>query len=224
MNISEIHDFIDIITSKERSGFNTPAEKDSALDRASLSLFEFYKKVYSTSIEAKEALSPFRRTYNYTTNGTGEISISTGFEFAHLLAMDVMVNDPNTLSGFDANRRHDVTFPAEDELARRRNSQTNPPTRTAPIADIVNIAWYNLYPQVVHAGTIYYLKMPTKPVYGYTQSGDNITYNPATSVQLEWTEPWLNILIFLALRFLGINLNNEILTQIMTNFLNEQQP
>ena len=224
MNISEIHDFIDLITSKERGGFNTPAEKDSALDRASMSLFEFYRKVYSTSIEAKEALSAFRRTYAYTTNGTGEISISTGFDFAHLLAMDVMVNDPDTPSGFDDDRRYDVTFPTEDELARRRNSQTNPPTRTAPIADIVNTAWYNLYPQVVHTGTIYYLKRPAVPVYGYTQVGRVITYNPATSTQLEWQEPWLNSLIFLALRFLGINLDNEVLNEVMTQFLNEQQP
>ena len=221
MNISEIHDFIDLITGKERGGFNTPAEKDQALDRASLTLFRFYRKKYATEIEAKEALSPFRRKYDYTTNGTGEISISTGFDFAHLLAMDVMVNDPNTLSGFDANRRYDVTFPNEDELARRRNSQTDPPTRTAPIADIVNIAWYNLYPQVVHAGTIYYLKRPAKPIYGYTQSGRTITYNPNTSTQLEWTEPYQNDVIFLALRFLGINLDNEKLNQVMSQFLAE---
>lgn len=224
MNISEIHDFIDLITSKERGGFNTPAEKDSALDRASMTLFEFYRPRYARDIEAKEALSPFRRKYDYTTNGTGEISISTGFDFAHLLAMDVMVNDPDTISGFDDDRRYDVEFPNEDELAQRKNSQTNPPTRTAPIADIVNIAWYNLYPQVVHSGTIYYLKRPAVPVYGYTQSGRVITYVPATSTQLEWTEPYLNMVIFLAIRYLGINLQNEILNQVMTQFLSESQP
>ena len=221
MNISEIHDFIDLITSKERGGFNTPAEKDAALDRASLTLFEFYRPKYAKNIEAKEALSPFRRKYDYTTNGTGEISISSGFEFAHLLAMDVMVNDPDTPSGFDDDRRYDVEFPNEDELAQRRNSQTNPPTRTAPIADIVNIGWYNLYPAVVHSGTIYYLIRPQKPVYGYSQTGRAITYNPATSTQLQWTEPYQNLVIFLALRFLGINLNNEYLNQVMTQYLTE---
>lgn len=224
MNISEIHNFLDLITSQERGGFNTPAEKDEALDRASLTVFEFYKPRYAKNIEAKEALSPFRRKYDYTTNGTGEISISTGFDFVHLLAMDVVVVDPDTPSGYDENRRWDVEFVNEDELAQRRNSQTNPPTATAPIADVLNIAWYNLYPQQVHTGTIYYLKRPAKPVYGYTQVGRVITYNPATSTQLEWTEPYLNMVIFVALRFLGINLDNEILTNIMTQFLSEQQP
>ena len=222
MNISEIHDFIDLITAQERGGFNTPAEKDAALDRASLAMFEFYRPRYATSIESKEALSPFRRKYDYTTSGTGEISISTGFDFTHLLAMDVMVNDPDTPSGFDANRRWDVEFPNEDELAQRRNSQTNPPTRTAPIADILNIGWYNLYPQVVHSGTIYYLKRPDKPFFSYSQIGREITYLPDSSVQLQWTEPYLNNCIFLAIRFLGMNLNNEMLNQIMTQYLSEK--
>lgn len=222
MNISEIHDFIDLICSKERGGFNTPAEKDEALDRASLTLFEFYRPNYARTIEAKEALSPFRRTYNYTTNSTGEISISTGFDFTHLLAMDVLVVDTSaTAAGFNPNRRFDVSFANEDELANRKNSQTNPPIATAPLADIVGVGWYNLFPQQVHTGTIYYLKRPSKPIYGYTQVGRVITYNQLTSTQLEWQEPTLNSVIFLALRFLGINLNNEILIEIMSKFLTE---
>lgn len=223
MTLLQVHDFIDLITAQERGGFNTYAEKDAALDRASLVLFEAYRKQYSTSIEAKEALAPFRERYDYTTNGTGEITLSSGQNFVHLLSMDVMVNDPDAPSGFNADRRYPVSFPNEDELADRLNSQTKQPTRTAPVADIIGVGFYNLYPQVVHAGTIYFLKRPVAPVFSYTQVGRVITYDPNTSVQLEWTEPYLNNVIFLAIRFLGINLNNEILTQIMTGFVSETE-
>src|SRR5689334_21015604 len=114
MNISEIHEFIDLITSKERGGFNTPAEIDEALDRASLTLFEFYRPNYAKSIEAKEALSPFRRIYDFTTNSSGEISISTGFDFTHLLAMDVVVVDSTAAAaGYSPSRRYPVMFPNE---------------------------------------------------------------------------------------------------------------
>lgn len=221
MNIQEIHDFIDELTAQERGGFNTPAEKDAALDRASLTMFTFYRKIYATSIQAKEALSPFRVRYDYTTSGTGEITLSSGQQFVTLLSMDVMVNDPDAPSGFDPDRRFPVSFVNEDELADRLNSQTKQPTRTAPIADIIDVGWYNLYPQVVHSGTIRFLKRPDKPVFGYTQVGRVITYDPNTSVQLEWTEPYLNDVIFLALRFLGVNLSNEYLNQVMTQFLSE---
>jgi len=222
MTIDQIQDFLDEMTAQERGGFNTYAEKDAALDRASMVMFSFYRKQYAKSIEAKEALSPFRVRYDYTTSGAGEITLSSAQEFVTLLSMDVMVNDPDAPSGFNADRRYPVSFPNEDELADRLNSQTKQPTRTAPIADILDVGWYNLYPQVVHSGTIYFLKRPAKPVFGYTQVGRAITYNSATSTQLEWTEPYLNDVIFLALRFLGVNLNNEYLNQVMTQFLTEK--
>ena len=100
MTLLEIHDFIDLITSKERGGFNTYAEKDAALDRASLTLFDFYKPQYAKSIEAKEALAPFRVKYDYTTNASGQITLSSTATFVHLLAMDVMVTDATAPSNF----------------------------------------------------------------------------------------------------------------------------
>lgn len=221
MTLTEIHDFIDLITSKERGGFNTPAEKDAALDRASLSLFDYYKPLYSKSIEAKEALSPFRVRYDYTTSGTGEITLTSGQEFVHLLSMDVMVNDPDSPSGFDPDRRYPVEFVNEDELADRINSQNKQPTRTSPVADILGVGWYDLYPTVVHSGTMYFLKRPTKPVYRYTQDGRTITPNEATSTQLDWAEPYLNKVIFLAIRFLGINLNQEQIINYSTELVKE---
>jgi len=220
MNISEIHDFIDIITSQERGGFNTPAEKDVALDRANMTLFEYYRPIYAKSIEAKEALAPFRVKYDYTTNGTGEITLSSGQEYVRLLAMDVMVTDSNAASGFNPDRRYPVEFVNEDELANRLNSQNKQPTATAPIADTHGIGWYNLYPQQVHAGTIFFLKRPQAPVYGYTQTGRVITYDANSSTQLLWTEPYLNKVIFLALRYLGINLDNDKLVKYATEFVN----
>ena len=116
MTLLEIHDFIDLITAQERGGFNTYAEKDAALDRASLTLFEAYRKRYAKDIEAKEALSPFRVRYGYTTSGTGEVTLSSGQNFVHILSMDVMVNDPDAPSGYNADRRYPVSFPNEDEL------------------------------------------------------------------------------------------------------------
>ena len=222
MNISEIHDFIDLITSQERGGFNTPAEKDAALDRASITLFEFYRPKYAKDIVAKEALSPFRVLYPFVTDGQGRITLTSGQNFVSLLAMEVEVYDPDTASSYNPIRTYDVEFPNEDELAERKNSHINPPKTIAPIADTLGVGWYNLWPQQVHSGNMYFLKRPAKPVFGYTQSGRVITYVSATSTQLEWTEPYLNTVIFLALRYLFINLDNEVLVEQMTKFLSEK--
>ncbi len=209
MTLLEIHDFIDIITSKERGGFNTYAEKDAALDRASLALLNYYKPVYSKSIEAREALSPFRVKYDYTTNSSGEITLSSGSYFIHLLSMDVMVHDADAPSGYDADRRYPVSFVNEDEIADRLNSQTKQPTTTAPICDIKGVGWYDLYPKVAHSGSMYFLKRPAKPNFVYTELNGTITYDSNASTQLEWQEPYLNKVIFLAIKYLGINLDND---------------
>lgn len=218
MNISEIHDFIDIITFQERGGFSTPAEIDSCLDRASMTYFSYYRPKYAKDITAKEALSPFRVKYSYTTDGQGRITLTSGQLFVSLLAMDVAVYDPDTASSYNPTRTYDVAFPNEDELAERKNSHINPPKTTAPIADIVGVGWYNLYPQQVHSGSIYFLKRPDVPVYAYSQSGRAITYLPNSSTQLQWTEPFLNDVIFLAIKYLGCNLDNQDLIKEMQNF------
>lgn len=220
MNISEYHSFIDLITSQERGGFNTPAEKDSALDRANMTLFEYYRQIYSTSIEANEALAPFKEKYDFTTDGTGGITLSSGQEFVRLLSMLVTVNDPTTPSGYDPNRTYPVSFVNEDELADRLNSQNKRATETAPVAYTHGIGWYDLYPQQVHTGTMYFLKRPQKPIYAYSQSGRTITYLPDSSQQLLWTEPYANKVVFLALRYLGINLDNDKLVRYATEFVN----
>jgi hypothetical protein len=220
MNISDYHNFIDLITSQERGGFNTPAEKDSALDRANMTLFEYYRPIYSTSIEANEALSPFKVKYDFITNSTGQITLTSGQEFVRLLSMLVFVSDPTTPSGYDPNRTYPVAFVNEDELADRLNSQNKQPLAIAPVAYTHGIGWYDLYPQQVHSGTMYFLKRPQKPIYAYTQVGRVITYDAANSQQLLWTEPYANKVVFLALRYLGINLDNDKLVAYATQFVN----
>lgn len=220
MNISDYHNFIDLVTSQERGGFNSPSEKDSALDRANMTLFEYYRVIYSTSIEAMEALAPFKVIYDYTTSGTGQITLTSGQEFVRLLSMDVEVSDPDTPSGYNSDRRYPVMFVNDDELADRRNSQNKQPTATSPIAYTHGIGWYDLYPEQLHSGRMIFLKRPQKPIFAYTQTGRVITYDAANSQQLLWTEPYANKVVFLALRYLGINLDNAALVKLATEFVN----
>jgi len=220
--ISDIHDQIDFIAFQERGGFNTPEEKDIALHLGSMTLFDFYRPIYSTSIIAKEALAPFRAKYDFVTDSFGAFQTPGVQNQIHLLSMEVSVADSNAASaGYTSPRIWPVKFPNEDEFATSKNSQNNRPTATAPIADIVGVNSYEIIPAQVHTGIIRFLKEPEKPVYNYTQSGDAITYNPTGSVDLEWTEPYLNKVLFLALKYLGINLDNEKLVSYADQFVKE---
>lgn len=210
MTIEEVHKEIDQIIDKDAGAYFPPAVKDAALDRASMWLFNKYRKEYATNIDAYEAMAPFKKKVDYTTNGSGVININTpaGDQlYVQLLSMDVSVVDADT----GQPRRWPVEILKDDEIASRRNSQLLPPSATEPIAEETARGAFILYPAQVHAGTARYFKRPAVPVFGYNQVGRVITYDPGTSTQLEWTEPYLSKVIWLSVYYLGVNLDSEML-------------
>jgi hypothetical protein len=71
-----------------------------------------------------------------------------------------------------------------------------------------------LYPsQDYYTGTIYYMKRPIKPVYGYTVVGRQIVYNPETSTQLQWRDTDIDTILLKALSSIGINLSDQEVSQ-----------
>lgn len=221
MTISDIHDFIDFQTFKERGGYNTPAEKDMALDRASMWELNQLFDLYGINTKTHDGLAPFKASVDYTTDSNGAYTVPSNLNYMHLLGIDVVVNDGTVPSPYDQNRRWKVDMVNEDELSERLNSQLKQPTQTSPVGIITGVGAIQLYPKAAYAGTIKYLRRPAVPKYGYTQSGDTISYDSGTSTQLEWTEPYLSQVIFKALQFLGINLDNPQLVQ-QANLLTQQ--
>jgi hypothetical protein len=218
MTIQEIHDFIDLVTDKDQTGYFTHEEKDSVLDRASMWWFNKWSPVYAESAEAFEALSPFKTKLDYETDSGGVYTVSADQKYMRVTGMDVSVLD----EGSEVARRWPVEFLREDEIASRLNSQLLAPSNILPIAEKRAIKSgtvglftheFSLYPAQVHAGTLRFLRRPAKPVFSYTQDGEEITYSAEGSTQLEWTEPYINKVIAKALQFLGISLKNPILEQ-----------
>jgi hypothetical protein len=109
-----------------------------------------------------------------------------------------------------------VTCPVinEDERTNRVNSQVNPLSTTAPIAEIVTNWNYQLYPQVQQSGTISYFIRPPKPYYSFTVvSGRVIVYNAGASTQLLWSDDEVRPLLITTLETIGINLSAADLVQ-----------
>ena len=72
-----------------------------------------------------------------------------------------------------------------------------------------------LYPsQDSYTGTLYYMKRPIKPVYGYDiVGGRQIVYNPSTSTQLQWRDTDVDTILLKALSSIGINLSDQEVSQ-----------
>ena len=210
MTIKETVDFLNFFINKATGAWYSIQECVDTLDRGSLSLFEDLKKRYATSQDIKDALAPFRATYNFTTGNTvsGYIVIPSNSDYLSLLDVQISyaISNRTLYAG--------VPMVNEDERANRLNSQIDPVTITSPIGEIIAPRYIRLYPTSGYTGTVTYFRRPVKPVYAYTIiSGRVINYDAANSTQLEWSEEWTNAVVAKSLAIIGINLSDDRLSQ-----------
>lgn len=200
-NISNIVDFVQFLIRKERGVFISPEQTTTNLDAGQLDAFEEYFKLYDQTQRLHDALQPFQIDVVFTSDSGGNVQYPDDYQ--HLLAKHY------TVTGSTVN---DITFVQDNELAFALRSQLRPVTDEYPIA-IETKDGFCIYPQKVQRGIYSYLKRPATPVYGYTQSGRQITYNPNTSVQLEWNEGYINNIIAKSLRYVGIYMAEQEISQ-----------
>lgn len=207
-NISNIHDDILDIFRKERLALPKHSQIDRALHMAQLDVFYEYFDQYATSQKLHDALSPFKTTMQFTLATSEDGTITLPSNYVHLLNAYTITYD-NQYNRPDKNK---VEFVSEDELIDALSSQLRPVSVTSPIG-INNDGTVKIYPEQAQAGVITYLKLPVAPVYAYTQSDRQITYDAVNSVQLEWGDIYLNKVIAKAVDYLSQNIVAPDITQ-----------
>lgn len=209
MRIDNIIEIVNDLLRKEQKGYRSPDQIVRMLNRGQWRVFNHYRSLYATSIEAKEALAPFLKKLPYGTDAGGVYSLfTTDPLFQGLLGLGIQY----TISG-KLNYK-DVEFPPEDEINSRLGSQLLEPTLTDPIAEMTGFGQFQLYPAGVYAGTVRYLRKPKDVVYAVTQVGRAFTYNDTASVQLEWAEKYQDKVIMAALTLLGVSMTDELVIQV----------
>lgn len=204
MNISEAFNFLNFWISKERGVWYTIPELELLVNRAQLSLYEDLQPKYATSQRIKDALSPFKDYYNFTTAVSGIIIVPQASNYVSLLDIQIFYFISNTEVPYS------IDLVNEDTRADRLKSQINPVTITSPIGEQVGQQSFRLYPTGNYNGTVTFLRKPRDIVFGYNViSGSVIVYNPSTSFQFEWAENWQNAILVKALSSIGINLTND---------------
>jgi hypothetical protein len=211
MTIFDIHFWVDFLTNKAQGVYFTHEEKDAALDRAQMQYFNEEYGYYAISQKLQDSLSPFKVTHQFLTSDTPSGLLTTPSGYQYLLGGDIVYMDG------DRTRHKALKIASESELSDRLDSQLRPVTATSPIATIAGkvsgLTLIQFYPKQTFAGEIYYLRRPVAPQYAYSQSGRTFTYNSGSSVQMEWGESELNEIIMRSLSFLGISIDDQLVTQ-----------
>jgi hypothetical protein len=210
MNIDNYHQFILYILNKEQTAWMTPAEIDNALHRSQMDAYDYYAPIYGTDETAKKALDPFLTTYFVTPANSPAGLVNLPANFGHLLGGDAISYD-----NVRGTQYWPIDFVNNDEFSTRIMSQLIPVTQARPIAKTVGAGVIQLYPQVPNTAQFPYLTIPVPPVAFYTQAGRVLTYVPGSSTQLQWNDSFATKLIKRALYYMGINIEDQTLIQLM---------
>ena len=200
-NINDVYNQMIFIVRKERGVFVTIPEAMQTLDNAQLEAVEEWFSTYGTTQIIHDAIRKLRVQKSFTSDSTGLVTFDA--DYLHL------IGGAYTVSGSTINN---VRFLNEDELALALKSQLRLVSDSNPIAIDASVG-FKLYPAAIQSGFYNYLRRPATPVLGFTQSGRNITYDPNTSTQLEFTDVYINNIISRALKFWGINMAEQDIQQ-----------
>lgn len=196
-NLNDIYNFMVFIVRKERGVFVTIQEFESTLDNAQIEAVEDWFAQYGENQKIHDAVRKIRVQKDFTSSANGTVTFES--DYLHQLG------GVYTILGSSLNV---VNFVNEQEFALAAKSQLRPVTSNSPIAkDVTN--GFQIYPSSSYVGVYNYLRRPLKPVYGYTTNGRTITYDNATSTQLEFTDVYINNIISRALKFWSINMAEQ---------------
>lgn len=222
MNISEAFEFLNFWINKKTGAWYTISELELLVDRGQISYYTDIKPRYATSQLVKDILSPFKETYNFTTQVSGYVIIPDD-NYLDLLDIQIWF----TIS--DRTTYYPVKLVNEDERANRLNSQISPVTVTSPIGEQTAPKTFRLYPASAYNGNVTYLRRPVAPVFGYSVISERvIVYNPNTSTQLEWRDTEIVPILLKSLQSVGVNLTSAEVSQYAqmrteSNFVNQNR-
>lgn len=210
-NLSNLYDFYQYIVRKERGVFVTIPQFEENLDSGQLDYFEECFAGYGVDEKIHDALRPFRVYYAFTSDSAGVVTFPSDYQ--HLLG------SPFSVSGSTIN---DITFVLEDEFPEALKSELRPVSLMSPIALDTNNG-FRLWPSQTQIGFFTYLRRPAIPVYNFTQVGRVITYVSAGSQQLEWLEVYWNNILAKALKYAGVNMDEQGITEFADKYNKETQ-
>ena len=196
-NLNEIYNFMVFIVRKERGVFVTISEFESTLDNAQIEAISGWFELYGITQKIHDAIRKLRSQVQFTSASDGQVNFAS--DYLH------MIGGAYTVIGSTINT---IRFVNENEVSLSLKSQLRPVSTSSPIAKDTATG-FQIYPQVAQTGFYNYLRRPAKPVFGYTTSGRTITYDSATSTQLEFTDVYINNIISIALKFWGINMAEQ---------------
>lgn len=208
-SINDLYNLSLYIVRKERGTFLKIADFNANMDAGQMEVFEEFFKGYGANQEIHDAIRQFRVYKPYTSDSAGFVTYPS--DYLHL------IGQPFTVSGSTVNR---IEFLNEDEVPFAFTSQLRPITNSYPIGVDTSIG-FSIYPQQTQVGAYWYLRRPANPTLVVTTVNRTVTYDSVNSVQLEWNDAYVNLILATALKFAGVNMDEKGISDFAMQFEKE---
>ncbi len=197
--IKNMHDLVDLLTAKGKTGYFPRVDIDLAVYAASKDLFDKEYDVYQATKKITDSMGVFlSNPTTMTVDGFGQVNIPADYLHATSITGGTV--------GWPVSEMDEAT------LALRINDPLCPPTAEYPICKFYK-TYIQFYPITLTGIKMTYLKNPIQPVYAYDVVDGREVYDDAASVDIEWNVTDQNKVTMRALEILGITLSEQDLTQ-----------
>lgn len=202
-NISDIFGLVNYITRTQRGVFISPTEFNSVMTASQLELYQYlWELSYKSEQQLHDGLQPFKvLRYQFASNSGGLVTFPS--DYTHLF-LGVFSIYGSTVCP--------VQFVDNEQVPDALNNQLRVVSLMNPIAEAAPNG-FQMYPIASQIGYFSYLRLPAQVVYGYTQNGRAITYDPTTSVQIEFKDTYVNNIISRALKYFGVSMSESEIEQ-----------
>jgi len=230
MNVNQVKIFIDFIANKEQSGTAySITQLNNAFQAANIDLFKLRyglpedyvqgmplsKMAYENTQKIKDDLRVFKEKVTIDVDQYGIMILPTNY--VHKTGIEYLkITNQEDCDTPDVSPK-EVEIIDDDKWSERVGSTIKKPTLNFPVCNFMKDS-IRFEPKNLKSVDLSYLRTPVMPVWGYTFVDGVETYNPATSIDIEWNEILFTDFAKLVLNYLSINLKDAELNKSMAEY------
>lgn len=121
---------------------------------------------------------------------------------------EIVYNFVKNIGGVLTTLPRGIEILREGQMSERRGNYTKQPTTQNPCG-VVRVDGIHIYPTTITMVDFFYFRFPTDPEFAYVQGDGYITYDSASSTELEWAKDEKLLFVTMLLKYIGINLREQ---------------
>ncbi len=220
-NVNDVKEFIDFIANKEQSGTAYSIDQlNNALYASNIDLFnlryglpEDYtsgmpipNQGYEVTQKIKDDLRSCKVVTTLQITSDGEMILPS--DYIHYTAMTYTKVLNGNCGESPISRRKQIEVLDDDKWDERLDNSIKFPSLDFPVANFLSDR-VRFEPKKINEVELSYLRMPNKPIWGYTFQNGVETYDPSTSINFDWSGTLFTTIARIVLGYLSINLRDD---------------